>query len=146
MIPLPLTAPAVPGPYQLSIGETEGPLGQWELEGMVEVSEEAGGQVAQAFPVPARLEDWDVPAAVRAGDPLPVALRWRALGKIDAYYSIYVKLLDAGGNAVAGWDAQPGNGQLPTLLWVPGEAVDDLVTLAVPAEVAPGTYVVEVGM
>jgi hypothetical protein len=146
VIPLPLTAPAVPGTYELSIGETGGPLGEWGAEGMVEVGEEASGQGAQAFPVPARLEAWEVPPAVRAGEPLPVALTWRALGKIDAYYSIYVKLLDAGGNAIAGWDGQPGNGQLPTLLWVPGEAVDDVVTLVVPAEVAPGAYVVEVGM
>ncbi len=146
VIPLPLTAPAVPGTYQLSIGETEGPLGEWGVEGTVEVSEEVSGQGAQAFPVPARLEDWSVPASVRAGDPLPVALRWRALGKIDAYYSVYVKLLDAGGNAIAGWDGQPGNGQLPTLLWTPGEAVDDVVTLIVPAEAAPGGYVVEAGM
>ncbi len=146
VIPLPLTAPAMPGTYQLSIGETEGPLGEWGVEGTVEVSEEVSGQGAQAFPVPARLEDWSVPASVRAGDPLPVALRWRALGKIDAYYSVYVKLLDAGGNAIAGWDGQPGNGQLPTLLWTPGEAVDDVVTLIVPAEAAPGGYVVEAGM
>ncbi len=146
VIHLLLTAPAVPGTYQLSIGETEGPLGEWGVEGTVEVSEEVSGQGAQAFPVPARLEDWSVPASVRAGDPLPVALRWRALGKIDAYYSVYVKLLDAGGNAIAGWDGQPGNGQLPTLLWTPGEAVDDVVTLIVPAEAAPGGYVVEAGM
>jgi hypothetical protein len=146
VIPLSLTAPAVPGTYQLSLGEREGPLGEWRAEGTVEVADEANGQGAQAFPVPARLEDWDVPTAVRAGDPLPVSLTWRALGKIDAYYSVYVKLLDDGGDAITGWDGQPGNGQLPTLLWVPGEAVDDLVTLVVPGEAVPGAYTVEAGM
>ena len=110
------------------------------------MGEAGSGQEAQAFPVPARLEEWDVPAAVRAGEPMPVSLTWRALGKIDAYYSVYVKLLDDGGNAVAGWDGQPGNGQRPTLLWVPGEAVDDLVTLIVPGSAAPGAYTVEAGM
>ncbi|MEJ2733740.1 MAG: hypothetical protein P8189_09275 [Anaerolineae bacterium] len=146
VIPLSLTAPSVPGTYQLSLGEAQGPLGQWSAEGTVQVGDEAGGQGAQAFPVPVRLEAWDVPAAVRAGDPLPVTLTWRALGKIDAYYSVYVKLLDDGGNAIAGWDGQPGNGQRPTLLWVPGEAVDDLVTLIVPGGAAPGAYAVEAGM
>jgi hypothetical protein len=146
VIPLPLAAPAVPGTYQLSIGEADGPLGEWGAEGTVEVGDEASRQGAQAFPVPARLEDWDMPAAVRAGDPLPVALTWRALGKIDAYYSVYVKLLDIEGKTIAGWDGQPGNGQLPTLLWVPGEAVDDVVTLVVPGEAAPGAYAVEAGM
>jgi hypothetical protein len=146
VIPLSLTAPSVPGTYQLSLGEAEGPLGEWSGEGTVQVGDEAEGQGAQAFPVPVRLEEWNVPAAVRAGDPLPVTLTWRALGKIDAYYSVYVKLLDDGGNAIAGWDGQPGNGQRPTLLWVPGEAVDDLVTLIVPGGAAPGAYAVEAGM
>ena len=40
-------------------------------------------------------------AAARTGRPLDVDLTWRALGKIDAYYSVYVKLLDDGGNAIA---------------------------------------------
>ena len=75
-----------------------------------------------------------------------VDLTWRALGKIDAYYSLYVKLLDAEGNAIAGWDGQPRDGEAPTLLWVPGETIDDTVTLMVPASTAPGDYTVEVGM
>jgi hypothetical protein len=87
-----------------------------------------------------------IPAAVRAGQPLSIDLTWRALGKIDAYYSVYVKLLDAAGNAVAGWDGQPRNGEAPTLLWVPGETIDDQVTLIVPLETPPGDYTVEVGM
>ena len=73
-------------------------------------------------------------------------LEWRALGKIDAYYSVYVKLLDAGGNAVAGWDGQPQNGAAPTLLWAPGEMVEDLVTLEVLGDLPAGEYAVEVGM
>jgi len=69
-----------------------------------------------------------------------------ALGKIDAYYSIYVKLLDGEGNAVAGWDGQPRNGEAPTLVWVPGETIEDLVTLTVPGDAPAGEYAVEVGM
>ena len=98
------------------------------------------------FPVPVRLEDWDLPAAVRAGELLPVGLTWRALGKIDAYYSIYIKLLDGEGNAVTGWDGQPRNGEVPTLVWVPGETIEDLVTLAMPGDTPAGDYAVEVGM
>jgi hypothetical protein len=75
-----------------------------------------------------------------------VELTWRALGKIDAYYSIYVKLLDKEGNAIAAWDGQPGNGQAPTLQWIPGETVEDAVTLTLPANASPGDYLVEVGM
>ena len=142
VIPLPMMAPTAPGSYRVTVREQDGPLGTWSSTGEVEV----GADGDSAFPVPVRLEAWDVTEAARPGDSLPVALRWRALGKIDAYYSVYVKLLDAGGNAVAGWDGQPRNGEAPTLLWVPGEAVEDLVTLEVPGDLPAGEYAVEVGM
>jgi hypothetical protein len=77
---------------------------------------------------------------------LQVDLTWRALGKIDAYYSVYVKLIDAEGNAVTGWDGQPRDGGAPTLLWAPGDTIDDSVTLPVPAGAPPGQYTVEAGM
>ena len=100
----------------MTISDLDGPLGTWWLGGEVAVGEEGDS----AFPVPTNWrpgkcgssQPWRLPA----GCP-----QWRALGKIDAYYSVYVKLLDAGGNAVAGWDGQPHDGQAPTLLWVPGE-------------------------
>ena len=142
VVPIPMTAPGAPGSYEVRIGERDGPLGTWSAAGQVL----AGAEGDSAFPVPVRLEAWEVPEAVGPGGSLPVALRWRALGKIDAYYSVYVKLLDAGGNAIAGWDGQPQNGKAPTLLWVPGETVEDLVTLAVPVDAPPGEYAVEVGM
>jgi hypothetical protein len=137
-----LTAPTAPGTYEVAISEQAGPLGTWALRGRVEVGEEGD----DGFPVPARLEAWNLPPTVRAGDPLAVGLTWRALGKIDAYYSIYVKLFDGEGNAIAGWDGQPRNGGAPTLVWVPGETIDDVVTLAVPADAPAGDYAVEVGM
>jgi hypothetical protein len=142
VIAIHLEAPAVAGTYQLSLAEEGGPLGAWSAAGTVEV----GAQGDDAFPVPARLEDWDLPATARPGEPLTVDLTWRALGKIDAYYSVYVKLLDAGGNAVASWDGQPRDGAAPTLLWVPGETVEDRVILGIPANAAPGDYLLEVGM
>jgi hypothetical protein len=47
---------------------------------------------------------------------------------------------------VTSWDGQPCDGQAPTLLWVPGETVDDVVSLAVPDDLQPGDYSVVVGM
>lgn len=99
-----------------------------------------------AFPVPAQLAAWTLPATAQRGQPLSVGLVWRALGKIDAYYSTYVKMIDSEGTTVASWDGQPRNGQAPTLLWVPGGTIDDVVNLAVPEDVAPGDYTIEVGM
>jgi hypothetical protein len=142
VIPLRLQAPPVPGSYRLTIGEQDGPLGDWTLEGTVQVGDEA----ENAFPAPAQLLDWTLPERGRPGQALPVDLTWRALGKIDAYYSFYVKLLDDEGSAVAGWDGQPRDGEAPTLLWLPGEALDDSVTLTIPSEIGPGDYTVEVGM
>jgi hypothetical protein len=150
VVALALVAPSSPGSFDLAIGEREGPLGSWTLRGTVEVrapdSEQASDWVDDSFPVPARLESWDVPSQGHPGEALPVGLTWRALGKIDAYYSVYVKMLDGEGEAVSGWDGQPRNGEAPTLLWVPGETVDDLISLSIPEETSPGEYAVEVGM
>jgi hypothetical protein len=142
IVPLSLTAPTTPGTYRVVIREQGGALGTWALGGSVEVGEEGDN----AFPVPARLEAWALLPTVRAGEPLTVGLTWRALGKIDAYYSTYVKLLDGQGNAIAGWDGQPRGGEAPTLGWVPGETIDDVITFMVPPDAAPGDYLVEVGM
>jgi hypothetical protein len=142
VIALPLPAPEPAGVYRLSLAAAGGPLGRWAWQGTVEMGD-AGDS---AFPVPVRLDGWTVPAAARPGGPLQVDLTWLALGKIDAYYSVYVKLLDGEGNAVAGWDGQPRDGQAPTLLWTPGEAVDDRVTLDVPAGLSPGEYRLVAGM
>jgi hypothetical protein len=142
VIPLPVTAPSKPGTYHLTIRSQEGPLGAWIAEGTVEVGEQGDS----AFPVPVELADWSVPSTAHPGRPLRVGLTWRALGKIDAYYSFYVKFLDAEGNAIASWDGQPQDGAAPTLLWVPGEAIDDRVTLLIPGNTPPGEYTVEVGM
>jgi hypothetical protein len=144
VIPVPLTAPSEPGLYEFSIGEEEGPLGRWSAVGRVEVREEGDGP--EAFPVPARLVEGAVPVTTRPGEPLPVDLEWQALGKIDAYYSIFVKLLDTEGRIIATWDGQPQNGEAPTLAWVPGETIEDTVVLALADDVLPGDYVVQVGM
>jgi len=142
VVPLWLTSPAEQGSYRLAIREQKGILGGWAAEGTVKV----GDQADTAFPVPVRLAGLMVPASAQPGETLPVSLTWRALGKIDAYYSIYVKLLDAQGHAIAGWDGQPQNGQAPTLTWVPGETVTDTISLPIPASTSPGDYTVEVGM
>ena len=142
VIPLPLTAPAEPGDYRLAIGEENGILGAWTAEGTLKV----GDQADTAFPVPARLEALSVPATARPGEALPVSLTWLALGKIDAYYSVYVKLLDAQGNPVADWDGQPQDGRAPTLTWTPGQVVTDTVSLSIPAGAPPGEYTIEVAM
>lgn len=142
VIPFSLAAPSEPGMYRLSIQGDGGSLGEWAGDGMVEV----GDRADEAFPVPARLAAWSLPPGVHPGQPLDVNLTWHALGKIDAYYSIYVKLLHPDGHQVAGWDGQPRSGEAPTLEWLPGEMIEDVVSLTVPADLGAGDYVVEAGM
>jgi hypothetical protein len=142
VIPLALTAPVEPGSYRLVIGEPLGSLGSWEAGGTIQV----GDRSDEDFPVPAQLAGWSVPKVAHAGQLVQVDLTWRSLGKIDAYYSVYVKVVDAGGSAIAGWDGQPRDGVAPTLLWVPGETIGDTVTLSIPISAFPGAYTVEVGM
>jgi hypothetical protein len=146
VIPLSLVAPEEPGTYQLTLDEEHGPLGTWMLSGSVEVGGKASDPGNSDFPVPVQLAGWSFPTEIRPDQPLEVYLKWRALGKIDAYYSTYVKLFDVGGNAIAGWDGQPRSGEAPTLLWVPGETIEDTVVLTIPAGTPPGEYRVEVGM
>jgi len=142
VVPLLLASPAEQGSYRLAIREQNSIWGGWAAEAAVEV----GDQADTAFPVPVRLATLTVPATARPGDSLSVNLTWQALGKIDAYYSVYVKLLDVQGNVAAGWDGQPQNGQAPTLTWTPGEMVTDTIGLPIPARTPPGEYTVEVGM
>jgi hypothetical protein len=143
--PLLLIAPDIQGQYGLELGEESGPLGAWSAEATVAVGGEAGG-VETRFPIPVQLVRGSVPSEVQAGEPLEVQLTWRALGKIDAYYSVYVKLIDAEGQAIAAWDGQPREGEAPTLEWVPGAAVDDTVVLVVPDNSSASVYTVEAGI
>jgi hypothetical protein len=142
VIPLSLGTLDKPGIYHLSIRSEGGALGEWSGEGTVEV----GDQADSTFPVPARLAGWSIPASVHPGQALDVELAWHALGKIDAYYSTYVKLIDSDWQQIAGWDGPPQDGKAPTLEWLPGEVIDDVVSLRVPTDAPPGSYVVEAGM
>jgi hypothetical protein len=144
VVPLPVTAPDEPGPYSAAVA-VQGPTQTGVSAGGGEVRVR-GNVAATPFPVPARLSAWVLSETARPGDELPVGLTWQVLGKIDAYYSVYVKLLGADGSAAASWDGQPRDGEAPTLLWVPGETVEDLVVLRVPDDLPAGDYTVEVGM
>jgi hypothetical protein len=86
------------------------------------------------------------PAPVSPGESLTVTLVWRARSATDVPYTVFVHLLTTEGKYVAGHDGQPVGGSRPTLVWVPGEVVIDTHTLALPADLPEGEYVIEVGM
>jgi len=79
---------------------------------------------------------------VPRADIIPVALTWLPFNKINAYYSVSVRLVDENGK-VANVDRQPAP---PTMLWRPDVAVNDDFALLVPDDIAPGEYRVELLM
>ncbi|MBN1137236.1 MAG: glycosyltransferase family 39 protein, partial [Anaerolineae bacterium] len=86
------------------------------------------------------------PDPVAPGGTLRVILYWEALAEMDVPYTAFVHLLDLSGRVVAGHDGEPASGARPTTGWVPGEYVVDTHELVVPPDLAPGDYVVEVGV
>lgn len=99
------------------------------------------------FPVPARLVQATLGRRYyHPGDTVHLSLRWRALGKIDAYYSAFAAVVDKDGHTVARQDGEPQQGRRPTLLWAPGEEIPDEYALTLPPDLSPGRYTVEVGL
>jgi uncharacterized membrane protein len=88
-----------------------------------------------------------LPAHAKAGQSLPLRLVWERAGAPPPNLVRFVHLLDAGGNKVAQVDGQviDALGPLPLAAWAPGAPVDDLVTLALPAELSPGDYTLVAG-
>ena len=79
------------------------------------------------------------------GDPLTFSFYWESRSKPTRDYTFFAHLVDAQGNLRAQVDARPRNGMYPTLLWDAGESVRDQVTLALPHDLAPGTYQIRIG-
>lgn len=86
-----------------------------------------------------------VDAVVEAGTTAPLTFYWEATAAPDDDYTVFVHLLNEEMTQAAGADAPPVNGFYPTSLWRPGDVVDDTHLLAVPDDLAPGTYSLRVG-
>jgi hypothetical protein len=73
-------------------------------------------------------------------------LDWQAARTMDEAYKVFVHVLGADGLPIAQQDNEPVNGTYPTTRWQRGERVSDPYVIALPADLAPGEYAVEVGM
>jgi len=82
-------------------------------------------------------------APVSAGDSLELTLFWRGESAFDADYTVFVHLLGADGTPVVNADHLPPR---PTSNWAEGEIIADAVTLAIPADLPPGEYPLEIGL
>lgn len=75
---------------------------------------------------------------VPAGEDLNVGLFWRASAPPAANYTVFVQLLDSGGQVAAQHDRWPGDGLYPTATLRTGQVITD--NLALPLDVPPGDY------
>lgn len=87
-----------------------------------------------------------LPDTLQAGDVLPVELRWESLAPTATDYTLFVHVVDAAGNQVAGQDQPPRGGFAPTYAWRPGQVLADRVDVALPADLPPGEYEVRLGL
>ena len=107
-----------------------------------------------AYPLTANLGDqmqllgYDVATPVEVGQQsLPVTLFWRATGAIPVNYTVFVHLLGPDGQLVAQHDDGPWwEVSIPTSTWQSGETLRDQHTLALPVDLAPGTYHLQIGV
>jgi hypothetical protein len=136
VVPVRLTAPARAGAYQLRLE-----IRDWKLSGEVIVAE---AEPARQIVLPARVAlNAPLKSSYAPGDAIQIALTWLPLNKIDAYYSASVRVVDARGNKIVAQDREP---VMQTLLWKPGDAIPDRFEIALPRDLAPGEYFVQVKM
>jgi hypothetical protein len=86
------------------------------------------------------------PMTLPPGQSLTVTLYWQVLAAPAADYDAFVHLLDANGQRVAQSDHRPGGVYYPSSLWQPGELLADAHTIALPANLPPGTYSLHTGL
>ncbi|GAB4480227.1 MAG: hypothetical protein Kow00124_26720 [Anaerolineae bacterium] len=66
-----------------------------------------------------------------SGDDLEVCLQWRSLKTAAVDYQMFIHVLGPDGQPVVQHDGPPRGGLYPTGTWLPGEVIDDCVTLNV---------------
>ncbi len=76
---------------------------------------------------------------------LHVTLFWQAQAPVPGDYTVYVHLTAPDGFVLATGDGDPQFGRAPTSTWSPGRDIIDPHPIVLPADLAPGTYFVEIG-
>ena len=85
-------------------------------------------------------------AHVKRGEAVVLILYWQNTGKIEKDYQVFTHLVDANGQNVAGYDAQPRQGYSPTSRWGLGEKLADSAVIPIDASVPAGEYKLELGL
>ncbi len=82
----------------------------------------------------------------RPGDTMPLGLYWRALNPITDDYQVFVHVVNAAGERVAGFDKTPLDGWWPTTMWEPGQLIRDEVVIPLSDDLPTGEYELRVGL
>lgn len=78
---------------------------------------------------------------------LRITLYWQALRPMPVDYTVFIHLIGPDGQPVVQHDSQPSaGGFIPTSTWQPNERLKDRHVLELPANLAPGTYQVRLGV
>ncbi len=142
VVPLQLVSPSHIGTYRVHLHVQGNWIEAWDLSAEVAVSDE---EPARQVVLPARVSlDSPLRAVYAAGATIDVGVTWHALNKINDYYSVSVRVVDAQGvkKSDAG-DREPAE---KTMLWVPGSEIPDRFSITVPPDLAPGEYSVRLLM
>jgi hypothetical protein len=84
---------------------------------------------------------------IQSGAPLTVTLYWRADGRPDGDYRVFVHLLqDGAGQPLAQHDSPPRYGRYPTSAWQAGDVIPDVHVLEIPQLPAGEHVYLAVGM
>lgn len=83
---------------------------------------------------------------VRAGEPLPLVLVWRAAETPPDALTVFTHLLDGSGRYIGGHDSPPAGGSRPTTSWVAGEYIVDEHALTLEDVTYRGPARIEVGL
>jgi hypothetical protein len=129
------------GAYVLVLG----PSGALRYESINYVAEPAEYQVIENFGDQVALIGYDIPDTLAQGEALDVTIYWQAWQPLSINYQVFVHLLAEDGILAAQSD-KLNPGDFPTKRWPQDKYVRDEHTLAVPADLAPGTYRLSVGL
>ena len=80
------------------------------------------------------------------GQSLDLTLFWSPRGRPTKDYTAFVHLLDSKGQLLGQADSPPTSGKYPTSVWDAGEAIADLHTLSIAADLPAGEYKVAIGL
>jgi hypothetical protein len=153
-----IPADVPPGAYHLDVALADVSNGQkTEWIALTQLTVEGRPRVFEVppiqHPLPANLSNrveflgYDLPSRkIKAGDTLSLTLYWKALAEMDTSYTVFVHVLDSENKVWGQRDSLPGEGNLPTTGWLPGEVIVDQYKVPIRPDARPGQYVIEIGM